>query len=465
MQVQNLVDTVIDGGYCIGCGACATLDRSPFKIRMNENLQYQAYLDEPNGDFDVPVEKVCPFSDKSLNEDEIADNLYSSVATKHDKLGHVLSTYAGYVSEDLFREEGSSGGMGTWILAELLRLELVDAVLHIKEKKDNNDNIIFEYTESRDLSEVLKGAKSRYYPIELSKVVKLIKDKPGRYAIVGLPCFIKSLRLLTNIDSILHERVKFCVGLVCGHIKSARFASMWAWQIGIHPNDLQSINFRAKLPNYGANQYGVTVKGLIDSKEVIRTSPPLGQMYGSNWGWGLFKHKACDYCDDVVAETADITIGDAWLPQYLSDSQGTNVLVIRNPIIHEIIVNARKLGRLSLEDVTPADVVKSQSAGFNHRRDALAYRLYLTDKKKIWRPKKRVDASMNTITDKSKAIQRLRIKLAEKSHEAFRMALKDNSFETFKTELAPLVKEYRLLYLPPLFTRVFNRLKKIFKIN
>ena len=39
--------------------------------------------------------------------------------------------------------------------------------------------------------EVLAGAKSRYYPIEMSKVMDFIKNNEGRYAFVGIPCFIK----------------------------------------------------------------------------------------------------------------------------------------------------------------------------------------------------------------------------------------------------------------------------------
>ncbi|MGC9322644.1 MAG: Coenzyme F420 hydrogenase/dehydrogenase, beta subunit C-terminal domain, partial [Kosmotogaceae bacterium] len=59
--------------------------------------------------------------------------------------------------------------------------------------------------------------------------------------------------------------------------------------------------------------------------------------YGYNWGYGFFKYKACDYCDDVVSETADVSVGDAWLPEYVNDSGGTNVVIVRNPVIKKII--------------------------------------------------------------------------------------------------------------------------------
>lgn len=32
--------------------------------------------------------------------------------------------------------------------------------------------------------------------------------------------------------------------------------------------------------------------------------------------------RACNYCDDVFAECADVTCMDAWLPEYSQDHRG-----------------------------------------------------------------------------------------------------------------------------------------------
>ncbi|WP_432709235.1 Coenzyme F420 hydrogenase/dehydrogenase, beta subunit C-terminal domain [Pedobacter sp.] len=467
-NIKSLVDQVIVGGYCIGCGACAALDNSPISIKLDEYAKLQAVL-EPGLQFleaKSPVLAVCPFSNESPDEDEIGKELYGLQANKHEKLGFAIASYAGFVSEGTYRKDGSSGGMGTWILNELLKSGLVDGIIHVKERVKTKDNpLIFEYAISTTQSEVLKGAKSRYYPIELSEVIRTIKSTPGRYAIVGLPCFIKAIRLLQKNDSTIADRIKFCVALVCGHLKSANFGNMWAWQIGVHPNNVVAINFRNKLKGYGANKYGVAVKGDVDGQMVTKESPPLSQLYGADWGWGLFKYKACDFCDDVVGETADLTIGDAWLPQYLHDSEGTNIIVIRNQQLKELVDRANVEKRLNLEEISFDEVVKSQQAGFLHRREGLAYRLYLTDIQGKWRPIKRVQASDSSINDLVKARQRKRIELAEKSHVAFKKALAAGEFSVFKQELAPAVSDYKSLYKVPFLNRVINRLKKIANIK
>lgn len=463
-ETEELFNTVVKGGYCIGCGACAAIAGSSIKMKFDQFKKLQATLEsssEPTN-VDVSVLKVCPFSNHSKNEDEIGKELFGNNFIKHEKLGFVQATYAGYVVDPEFRANGSSGGVGTWILTELYKQGLIDMVAHVQSNNPTPENPkLFQYKVSNTIEEITKGAKSKYYPVELSGVLEEIKKKPGRYAVVGLPCFVKSVRLLTKHDPVLAERIKFCVGLVCGHLKSAHFAGMLSWQVGIPPQNLETFDFRTKLEGHNANLYGITATGTINGEKVTRVSPPVNRLFGSNWGWGLFKYKACDYCDDVVAETADITIGDAWLPKFVKDSQGTNIIIVRNQVINEIIKNAQEKNEIRIETTEPEEVVQSQQSGFMHRREGLAYRLYLADAKKEWRPSKRVQASNTAIDKKTKEKQKLRMLIAEKSHIAFENALTYDSLHSFQTKLAPFIRRYNRLYKSSLWIRLVNKIKHL----
>lgn len=337
---KNLQNTVIVNGYCVGCGACAVPEQSPFKIVMDDYGQYQSALKDTNvfATTQNDYEKLCPFGSGAPNEDEIGKEYFSETCEYNDQVGYYNGVFAGHVTEGDFRNKGSSGGMGTWVLNELLSKGLVDYVVHVKSETAAEDlhNIPFKYQVSESLEETQQGGKSRYYPIELSEVLKTVRNKPGRYAVVGLPCFIKSIRLLQAQDPILAERIHYCVGLVCGHLKSAHYAQSLAWQMSIAPQELEGIDFRIKDPSQPANRYSTYVKGSSSSKIV-----PTNQLFGADWGAGAFKYKACDFCDDVFAETADVALGDAWLPEYVQDSYGTNVVVTRNQDIRQLIVNAR----------------------------------------------------------------------------------------------------------------------------
>ncbi len=465
--LQELNNTVIKGGYCVGCGACASLSGSPIKMALNKFSMFEAKIEDNipllDKELDSQILAVCPFSDTSENEDEISGNLYGKTANYNQKIGYYLSLYGGYVQSGGYRNNGSSGGMGTWIASKLFKENYIDAVIHIHSRKPTQgDKRLFHYNVSRTLQEISLSSKSRYYPIELSEVIHYIKNNEGRYVIVGVPCFIKAIRHLSLKDEVIGDRIKYCIGLVCGHLKSTGFAEMLAWQNGIKPTQVTAFDFRKKLEGFGANRYGVEVSSQEGDRNLKTVSPPVNELYGTDWGLGLFKYKACDFCDDVVAETADVTIGDAWLPQYVKDSQGTNILIIRNLELEKIIKRSCTEGELHLDPLTAKEVITSQSSGFEHRREGLSFRLHLADEKKLWRPRKRVEAKKGK-NMKFQEKHRLRMELAEKSHTAFKEAIYSGTFELFKKQMEPTVQEYRNINKKNRWEKLFNLSKNAIK--
>jgi hypothetical protein len=100
----------------------------------------------------------------------------------------------------------------------------------------------------------------------------------------------------------------------------------------------------------------------------------------------MFQLNAWNYCDDIFAETADVVIGDAWLPEYRTDWRGTNVVVIRNRLIEEILLKAVDCGDIALDKLTVDRVSSSQDANFKHRRDGLSVRLADNARAGKWTP-------------------------------------------------------------------------------
>jgi len=105
----------------------------------------------------------------------------------------------------------------------------VDAVAHVGPGQTDRGEPLFGYRISRSVSEVRERAKSQYFPVELSGVLSEIRAQPDRYAIVGIPCFIKAVNLLRGEQSVLRERITHTLGLFCGHMKSARQARRATW--------------------------------------------------------------------------------------------------------------------------------------------------------------------------------------------------------------------------------------------
>lgn len=438
----KLKNTVIDNGYCIGCGACAVPEDSPFSIKLDEFGQYRAhYQKNTKSDYTAhDYEALCPFGRGAPDEDWLAKKYFSDFCEHNPYLGFYNGVFAGHVEEGTYRAEGSSGGMGTWMLNELLEQGLVDAVLHVKSENSTKETheLPFKYQMSDSQEKIQQGGKSRYYPIELSEVLKMVRAKPGRYAVVGVPCFIKSIRLLQEQDPVIADRVLYCVGLVCGHLKSANYGASLAWQMGITPSELKSVDFRVKDASQPANRYATYAKG-VKKEQII----PTNQLFGTDWGAGAFKYKACDFCDDVFAETADIVLGDAWLPEYIEDSQGTNIVITRRPEIKKLLLDAMNQERLVLEQLAVDKAVQSQDAGLRHRKVNLHMRLEFAQQLGQWTPRKRPFLADAKQPRYERQKQALRIQMRDTSHESFKLAKENNNLDIYYQQMAPLYLKYK----------------------
>lgn len=463
-ESRILFNTVIQTGYCIGCGACATPKDSPFKMKMDEFGNVIAY---PASDVDSnnsAVLAICPFSGHSLNETEIGEVFFEEAKGDDAYIGKHEACFAGYAAEGKFREKGSSGGMGKWLGYKLLEEDKIDYFVQLQSSAVEQSDALFDYAIFDNKDAVLSGSKSSYYPVSLVKVIDRIREVEGRYAITGVPCFIKTLRLLALQDEVLRNRIKFTIGIICGGMKSANQAKMIGWELGVEPDNLSAIDFRRKYTDRPATQKIYQVWSKADDKERYKNA---GEIYGTDYGAGFFKPLACDYCDDVVGETADISFGDAWLPQFRNDSKGTSIIVVRNKEILSLLDRARVSKAVELFPVTAEEVARSQDGGFRHRREGLSYRLGKKEKKNEWVPKKRVMANQFPITEKRKKIYTLREEIAAKSHPAFLTALQKNDLQYFHKSMEPLVKRYYIANHGTLPVRIMNkamaRIKKILK--
>ena len=243
-----------------------------------------------------------------------------------------------------------------------------------------------------------------------------IRARPGRYAVVGVPCFIKAVQLLRAEDAILDERIAFTLGLFCGHMKSARFVESFAWQLGTRIEEVRAAEYRLKNADRPANWYTAHL-ALRDGSARWRD---WWHLVDGDWGAGFFMNSACNYCDDVVAETADIAFGDAWVEPYSSDGRGTNVVIVRNPELHAIVAGAAAGARLALEPVDAAFIVATQDAGLRQRREGLAYRLLVHPPRLPLR--KRVAPGGRALPLRRKLVYRARRRISADSHRLFALA-------------------------------------------
>ncbi len=454
--MESSVINQIINSYCIGCGICSAVANC--KMNMDENGMYKPYFDKPDVISSKDILDVCPFSPTISDETVIAKEIFpTEEMTFNSTFGYYLHTYVGHICNDSLRLQSSSGGIITYILKQLLEKEVVTAIAHVV--RNNLQRPIFEYKIVYRTDEIAEGASSKYYPVEMSSILNYIEKNDGKYVIVALPCFAKALRMLQKKNLMFAKRIKFIISPVCGHLKSANYADFLAYQAGISLNHFRSINFRKKIADRAASNYGTefffTECDSIESKVKLNSDFKMG----TDWGHGMFKNPACDYCDDIVGEVADVSVGDAWIDDYIKDYKGNSVVIVRNEFIEEILETAPKES-IFLNTISPELIIKSQAGGIRHKRNDLKYRLWLKEKRGEWCPKKRVTAYDRDVDKKRRRIIDLRIKISQFSHVSYKQAIQENNMDYYFNKMTPLLDRYYIISFG-LYRFIRHKLKKL----
>lgn len=437
---------ILDDGYDVASGVFSAASENARTVLNQYGLYETRFINRPTADESTRLQSISAMSScKAGDESEIAAELFGAQKdVEFDPVvGYFHDLYVGFVAEGDFRRNGSSGGFGSWLLSELMRTGEVDHVIHVT-PAPRESSVLFEFTVSSSPEDVAAGAKSRYYPVELSGVLKTMREKPGRFAVVGIPSVLFELRLLAKTDPQISERLAFTVGLVCGHQKSTKYAESFAWQCGIEPGDLRQFDFRKKTSEGRAWDYRMEMTGLIDGKEVTIVKRQ-NELFGSDWGLGFFKANFSDFTDDAFNETADVVVGDAWLPEYDGDPNGTNVVIVRDERIASLVKAGIADRRLSLSSVDADTIHRSQRGLVRHTRDEIGYRLARADKAGQWRPTKRYeDAGRTTLV--RRLIQRSRSQMAAQSHIHYARAVELGDWEYFRKKMARHMRRHERLY-------------------
>lgn len=422
------IEQVIEQGFCVGCGGCKAASQSTYNIEMSEQGFYKStFTKQLDSNEKSVADKLCPFSDESEDEDVLGKNLFEG-HKYHKEIGYYSSIYTGYVNSDSKRIDSSSGGLTSWFSEKLLEKGLIDSIVHVGQVDS-----MFEYKISKSLAELTdkKNKKSRYYPVSYSHLIDYIINTNDRILFIGIPCFVKSIRLLQKQYEL--SNIKFVFSLLCGHMKSSAFSEYLSWQIGIKPANLKSIDFRVKKEGHKASDYFIESKSVNDDTSTGRNF----SLYGSDWGQGFFKHKACDYCDDIAGELADMSFGDAWLPECIDDYLGTNIVISRNKILDDILDEFKQ--ELTFKTASVEDFIESQAGNFRHRRTGLKVRI---EQSTSWIPKKRTYLCDDEVDESRKRLYLYRSILSQKSNQFFVIAKKFNSIRLFRILMIPYIFKY-----------------------
>lgn len=427
------LNKVIENGFCIGCGSCQI--ENNVKTKENDYGMYTIDI-EDTGKLNS---KVCPFSNNSKNELDISNLLFKNIKDikYHKHIGYYLGLFAGYVKDINIRSKATSGGITKWIIHQLLLNKMIDGVIHVVRK--NNSETLFEYSIGYTKEDIYNGSQSAYYTTNFSEVInKLLNNNDNKkYAFIGVPCYCKAIRLLCSENKVLENKIKYVIGILCGHMKTKNYAKFMAWESKLNPNELSFVNFRKK-SDTSASDY---IFNAIDINK--ETNIKRAKLSGGNYNIPHMKYKACDFCEDVFGYCADIVLGDAWLPIYRDDPNGTNIVIVRNTDVYNIINNNNEL---VIDNLNESQIIQSQSSSYSHRIEDIGFRLFLEKQNNSWVPNKIAEPIKKLKNCNRENIQKLRMEIREKSHEYFLDALKNNDLNEYLNKINILISTLNSYY-------------------
>lgn len=458
---MNITESIVKNDYCIGCGVCAgicPLNNLYMDWSAQGELIPYTYKD-CNDNCSICLD-VCPFYDHKLNQDDIANILFSKIPKikYNEYTGYYLDCYVGFQKDEEKRLKSASGGLATSFLSSLLQENIVDKVVAVGAFENNNRMFDFRILNNSD--EIYSCTGSAYYPVEISKVLKkILKEKENMtYAIIALPCVVYSLRLAMEKIPKLKRKIKIIASLTCGQLQNRFCTELLALESGITIDNLSKMDFRRKSKEMPASNF---MHIAIDKYGNEGTPQSYSELPFHLWHYQYFKQNACNFCDDIFGELADITFMDAWLPEYIPDYKGTSLAIVRTNTAQKLLGNSQEC---ILNKINVQRVIESQKGVIYKKRILLKGKIYKNNLSNLFYLKKRVNPNASTY-NKNKEFIELTSKiqdLSKKLWPKYSLNKTTSAFwedlESFESKIQKYERKNKLKYLFKLPENMFKRL-------
>ncbi|MHC4130733.1 MAG: Coenzyme F420 hydrogenase/dehydrogenase, beta subunit C-terminal domain [Planctomycetota bacterium] len=270
----------------------------------------------------------------------IFDDSKYSLSDKYEYYtGPLKAVYYGHASSPKHYNNAASGGIVSACMIELLNSGKVDGCLLYKltMQADRLSVVpVIATTEDEVLS--CQGSIYIYFSPLSPEVMSLVRNFPGKLAVVGLPCAISALRKkCAKEGSVLLHKIEYMIGLFCGHTSQKKLLDSVLQKKDIKECDIAAFSFRQ------GKWRGRTFVQLKDSSELSFPS----------WHYNLYQNlyvyskPGCLRCSDHFAENADISTGDIWIKKFKSKEIKHSIFVARTQKGLDLIRSTQNTNRIN----------------------------------------------------------------------------------------------------------------------
>lgn len=328
---MELKNEVLSSSTCALCGAC--LDWCPYIANIEDHLVMR---------FDCNISEGrcysgCP---RTFADWRQISGKYLSDTPQNIEIGPYFKAYKVKAAKAV--EGQQDGGTVSHLVKTVMEDELAQTVL----LTGSDDHITPQPFLASELDDIGKAAGSRFLASPgMRKIIEARKSMARKLAVVGRPCQIQALRKLDyNRRPDQPQMEVISIGLFC------------MWSLGWDFKDY----LRKEFPGEEILRLGIPQHGFVVTTDKGEHTLPLDEVK-------KFIKPGCNYCLDMTAELADISVGA------FEAEKGWNTVIIRSQKGQELFDKALNKNYLVCEEYPQDELKRLQGASIGKKTRNLNY--------------------------------------------------------------------------------------------
>jgi len=356
VSFSKLKTEIIDKDLCVRCGTC-------IGVCPHNSLTYSdansITLSGKCSDCGICLDS-CP--GKEVNFNELSMHAFAVKGSKNP-LGHFTSSYICCSSNVSIRDFGSSGGVVTSLLCDLLEREEISGAIVSAFSDEKPYKPMGKIATT--VNEIKEATGSKYILYPHNEILSKIRNfSDGSLAFVGLPCHIQALRKIQQSNPKLTAPVKYMISLYCGLNLMPEMINGLMTRFGIDSLDsISRIQFREG-----------TWPGKISVELKDRHKYEMSK-FSFNYMNFLYTPERCLSCIDLAGELSDISVGDGWLREAKRTTPGWSVVLGRSESGSELIRSAIGRGVLQSTPISEDEAVDMHRHVINNKKTGAFIRI------------------------------------------------------------------------------------------
>ncbi|MDY0340241.1 MAG: Coenzyme F420 hydrogenase/dehydrogenase, beta subunit C-terminal domain [Coriobacteriia bacterium] len=263
-------------------------------------------------------------------------------------LGEYLEARLTHAADEGVRDLAASGGAVSAVLVALLESGEIDGALVCRTVVEGGQ-VRPRYLLATTRDEILAARGSTYVLGDFVRDgLPLIAATPGRFAVVGLPCEIDSLRRRPELDS----RVCVRIALFCGHASRPELIDAVTGRLQTEKRDSELTAFRFRVGHWRGRLQATFADGTVVEKP--------SSYYNLYQNLYVACARKCLACGDHFGYQADLSMGDIWAYRFKDDPVKHTAVLVKTETGQRVLESSVMSGHLISEPLRIEDVLDGQ---------------------------------------------------------------------------------------------------------